>query len=270
MNALTTLRSSRELLWNLTLRELRTKYRRSFLGWAWSMLNPLATVAIYSFVFGSLLGSDAPLGDPSGLHVFALYLLCALLPWNFFALVTNSGMGSLLGNAGLVRKVAFPRQVLILSQVLHGCVQFGIEIGLLVVVLVIAGSPVLPWLPVTVGLMLLLAVFATGFALALSALAVYFRDLGYLWQILLQVWFFATPIVYPESLLDDRSIDGAARRLLDINPMSVFARAFRRTLYDGTAPGLRSVGYLVLAALISLIVGWWAFSKLSRRVAEEL
>jgi ABC-2 type transport system permease protein len=79
-----------ELLWNLTLRELRTKYRKSILGWTWSMLNPLATVAIYSFVFGYLFGADAPIGIHSGVRNFALYLLCALLPWNFFMLVTNS------------------------------------------------------------------------------------------------------------------------------------------------------------------------------------
>ncbi len=135
MSTLAQLNSSRELLWNLTLRELRTKYRRSVLGWTWSLLNPLATVVIYGFVFGTLFGSTAPVGDPSGLDNFALYLLCALLPWNFFTLVQNTAMGSIIGNAGLVRKVAFPREVLVLAQVGHGLVQFSIEMSLLAVVL---------------------------------------------------------------------------------------------------------------------------------------
>src|SRR6478735_12213819 len=99
MNAVVNVYRSRDLLWNLTLRELRTKYRRSFLGWAWSMLNPLSQILIYGFVFGTLLGSTAPVGDPSGLDNFALYLLCGLLPWNFFVLVQNTAMGSILGNA---------------------------------------------------------------------------------------------------------------------------------------------------------------------------
>ena len=121
MSAVLRVFHARELLWNLTLRELRTKYRRSFLGWAWSMLNPLATVAIYAFVFGVLFESNVPAGDPSGLSGFAYFLLCALLPWNFFSLIANLGMSSISVNAGLVRRVAFPREVLVFSNVLHAC-----------------------------------------------------------------------------------------------------------------------------------------------------
>lgn len=267
--SITSLVASRELLWNLTLRELRTKYRRSFLGWAWSMLNPLATMAIYTFVFGTIFGAQAPIGDPSGVKVFALYLLCGLLPWNFFAMVTTTSMGALVGNAGLIRKVAFPRESLVLAQALHALVQFGIEMSLLVVAMVIAGSPVLPWLPVTLGLMLVLAVFATGFGLLVSALNVYFRDLSYLWGIVMQVWFFATPIVYLPSVLEDR-VSGWPERLLKANPMNGFAEAFRRTLYDGTAPGWKTVLWLIGSAAVALTVGWWSFRKLSRRFAEEL
>ena len=212
MHAVASVYQSRELLWNLTLRELRTKYRRSFLGWAWSMLNPLATVAIYGFVFGVLFDATAPVGDPSGLTGFAYFLLCGLLPWNFFALVNNLGMSSISANAGLVRRVAFPREVLVFSNVLHACVQFAIEMTLLGIVLLIAGSPFLPWLPLVILTSVLLAVFASGFALALSVLAVYFRDMNYLWAIVLQVWFFATPIVYPPSLLEEQAPVVVTRR----------------------------------------------------------
>jgi ABC-2 type transport system permease protein len=132
--------ASRDLLWNLTLRELRTKYRKSVLGWTWSMLNPLATVAIYSFVFGVLFRAEPPVGENSGIKVFALYLLCGILPWNFFILVTGTGMQSMLANAGLVKKVAFPREVLVFANSLHGIVQFSIEMGLLTIALLIAGS----------------------------------------------------------------------------------------------------------------------------------
>ena len=179
--------ASRELLWNLTLRELRTKYRRSFLGWTWSMLNPLANVAIYWFVFGVLFNAKAPEGDPSGLTGFAFYMLVGLLPWNFFSLVNTLGMGAMSSNAGLVRRVSFPREVLVFSNVGHAVVQFLIELGLLMVVLLFAGSALLPYIPVALGLTILLAIFASGFALALSTLSVYFKDLGYLWSIVMQV-----------------------------------------------------------------------------------
>ena len=128
---LSAIRSSRELLWNLTLRELRTKYRRSLLGWTWSLLNPLATVAIYGFVFGTLFGATAPVGDPSGIQNFALYLLCALLPWNFFVLVQNSSMGRSSATPGWSARSPFPARCCVFAQVGHGLVQFSIEMALL-------------------------------------------------------------------------------------------------------------------------------------------
>ena len=239
MKSLKRVFDSRELLWNLTLRELRTKYRRSFLGWAWSMLNPLATVAIYSFVFGVLFQSNAPIGDPSGLKGFAYFLLCALLPWNFFSLVTNLGMGSISANSGLVRRVAFPREVLVFSNVLHACVQFSIEI------------------------------FASGFALALSTLSVYFRDITYLWSIFIQVWFFLTPVVYAPSVVQDRA-PAWANDILRLNPMSAFVNTYRDLLYDATSPSLPRLGAMVIASFVSLAFGWAVFNRMGRRLPEEV
>ena len=261
--------ASHELLWNLTLRELRTKYRKSILGWSWSMLNPLATVAIYSFEFGHLFGAAAPEGTNSHISVFALYLLCALLPWNFFMLVTNTGMQSMLANAALVRKVAFPREVLVFANSLHGVVQFSIEMGLLTVALLIGGSIFLPWIPVVLLQMLLLALFASGLALALAAGNVYFRDLSYLWQIFSQVWFFATPIVYMPSLIEGK-VPGWVETILKVNPMAVFAQGFRRSMYDSAFPGWDNLGACALVAVLSMVIGWSIFTKLSRRFAEEL
>lgn len=269
MGAVVRVFEARELLWNLTLRELRTKYRRSLLGWAWSMLNPLATVAIYAFVFGVLFESTAQPGDPSGLRGFAYFLLCALLPWNFFALIANLGMASISANAGLVRRVAFPREVLVFSNVLHACVQFSIELGLLVVVLLIAGSPVIPWLPVVVLTGILLAVFASGFALALSTLSVFFRDIKYLWTIFLQVWFFLTPVVYSSDLVEDR-VSNWIRVTLELNPMAAFVTTFRELLYDAKAPSLANAIVIVVSSAASLAFGWSVFVKLGRRLPEEV
>jgi lipopolysaccharide transport system permease protein len=264
MNAVVTVYKSRDLLWNLTLRELR-----SFLGWAWSMLNPLSQIVIYGFVFGTLLGSTAPIGDPSGLDNFALYLLCGLLPWNFFSLVTSLGLGAISANAGLVRRVAFPREVLVFSNVLHACVQFSIEMSLLFIVMLVAGSPFLPWLPVVVLTSVLLAIFATGLALALSVLAVYFRDVSYLWAIVIQVWFFATPIVYPPSLLEENAPTWVYN-VLKLNPMNGFVETYRRCLYDAAAPGWKTMLGLVLISFVSLTIGWMIFNRMSRRLPEEV
>jgi ABC-2 type transport system permease protein len=269
MNAVASVIASRELLWNLTLRELRTKYRRSFLGWAWSMLNPLASVAIYSFVFSVLFKSTAEPGDPSGLTGFAYFLLVALLPWNFFSLVNTLGMGAISANSGLVRRVAFPREILVFSNVLHACVQFGIELLLLAIVLLVAGSPILPYLPVVIVVSALLAVFASGFGLALSALTVYFKDVTYLWGIFIQVWFFLTPVVYAPNLVEDRAPDWA-NTILQLNPLRAFVGTYRDLLYDARLPSWPRLALLVVASSVSLIVGWAIFIRLGRRLPEEV
>ena len=132
---------SRGLLWNLTVRELKQRYRGSFLGWAWSMLNPLSQMAIYTFVFGVALGVTAPLGDPSGIDIYGLYLLSGIIPWGFFSLVCGLGLQSLTTNAALIRKVAFPRETLVFSQVVFSFVQFSIEMTIVSIALAIVGSP---------------------------------------------------------------------------------------------------------------------------------
>jgi len=266
---LTELRRSQNLLWNLTLRELRSKYRRSFLGWAWSMLNPLSNMVIYWFVFGVVFGATAPTGNPSGIQVYALYLLTGILPWGFFALVTNLGLGSLLGNSGLEKKVYFAWETLVFAQVIFSFVQFCIEMTLLCVALLIVGSPIAPWIPIAFLLMLLLAVYAAGFALALSTLAVYFRDLRYLWTIIIQVMFFATPIIYTPDKIAGK-VPPILEFILHWNPMAVFVLSFRHLLYSGRAPEWGHIAYLVAASILAFVGGWTIFVKQSRRLAEEL
>ena len=163
MSSVAEIVESRELIVNLTLRELRGRYKRSVLGWTWSLLNPLSTVVIYSIVFGVLLNGNPPEGDPSGLHNFTVWLLCGLLPWNFFGGSLNGSMGVLTGNAGLIRKVYFPREGLVLSFVASMLVTFIIEMGVLLVILVLFGNNFWPWLPLVVMLMAVQTVFITGF-----------------------------------------------------------------------------------------------------------
>lgn len=268
MNPISNVIASRELLWSLTQRELQTKYRRSFLGWSWSMLNPLANVAMYGFVFGILFGAKAPEGINSELTGFVYFLLCALIPWNFFSMIINTGMTSISGNSGLVRRVAFPREVLVLSNVGHAIVQFLIELSILITILLIAGSPLVPFLPFAILLMILLAMFGTGFALALSTLSVYFKDMSYLWAILLQLWFFITPIVYPPSLLSD--LPTTFQQVLRLNPMVHFVAAFRDVLYHASFPSLGRVLVLALSSIITLSAGWLVFLRLGRRLPEEV
>jgi len=271
MTTVTELRRHRELFANLTLRELRGKYKRSALGWGWSLVNPVLQMGIYSLVFGYFLKVPPPVGDPSGLHVFAFFLLCGLLPWNFLANGLQAGMGSLLANANLVRKVWFPREILVAAAVGAFGVSFLIEIAVLAGAFLIAANMVVPWLLPVLGVMVLQTAFVLGLALALSVCSVYFRDLEHLIGLVLQFWFYSTPIVYPVSIVEDRLVNHPL--LLDLyllNPMARFAEVYRDLLYHLRGPSLGAMLYLVAVSAVTLLIGLATFDRLQGRLAEEL
>lgn len=274
MTTLAEYRTSRELLSNLTLRELRAKYKRSILGWTWSLLNPLATMLIFTLVFRFFLRINAPKSLATDLQSFSLYLLCGLLPWNFFTNGVSASMGSLVGNANLIKKTYFPRELLVIAQVGSWLVSLLIEMALLAVALVVFGNMVLPWLPVAVLLIVLLAMFVTGLSLTFSVLNVYFRDVQHFVGILFQVWFYLTPIVYPLTFVPERAEmfgrDLPVRRLFHLNPLVDFVEAFRALLYDLRMPSIAVLSYIVVASVVSLVTGLRLFARLQGKLAEEL
>lgn len=258
-------RDSRELFWNLTLRELRSKYKRSFFGWAWSLANPLATTLIFTVVFSYIIRIKPAPGQPSGLDVFALYLLCGLLPFNYFQSGVNGAMGALLGNGNLIKKSYFPRELLPVSTIGATLVSHLVEMSLLVVLVVGYGNyRALEWLPVTVVLIALVTVLSVGLGLLFSVLNVFFRDVQHFTGILFTVWFYLTPIVYP--------IEQAHRFafLLKLNPLTDAVLCFRATLYNGTHPVWSQMAYLAVAAVVALVVGQVVFDRFEDRLAEEL
>jgi ABC-type polysaccharide/polyol phosphate export permease len=273
MNAVTAVYGARELLWNFTLRELRTKYRRSFLGWTWSMLNPAATVVIYWFVFGVVLRPAAPpLGDPSGLAELRPVPPVRADPVELLRAhdQPRPRIDRRQRRPRAARRVP-PRDPRVRQRAARLRAVRDRDCRWCASMLLIAGSPLLPWLPLTVLTGVLLAVFGSGFALALGALSVYFRDMSYLWTIAAQVWFFATPIVYPPSYIaDNESIPDAVVTVLEANPMAIFIGAYRSLLYDGTAPSLVTLATLALIGLGTLALGWALFLRLEPRFAEEV
>lgn len=282
MNYLREVLRARELLANLTLRDIRGQYKRTIFGQLWSLLNPLAAMLIYTVVFRFIIRVDPAPGNPSGLDVFPLWLLCALLPWSFFSSAVTSGMGSLMNNAGLVQKVYFTRVVLPVSSI--GAVAFNwlFEMGVLAVALLIAGGAtgwhLLPWLPLVIVFMALLAVFAGGLALILSVANVHFRDTQYLMGIVFQIWMYLTPIIYPVSLVQDQSdrlggLFGTRITLLNLyqlNPMDRFVSVFRNLMYDQRLPNANDVIACILFAAVSIVIGVWVFRTNEKGLAEAL
>lgn len=270
--------SSRELLANLTLREIRGQYKRTIFGQLWSLVNPLASMLVYTIVFAFIIRVQPEPGNPSGLDIFPLWLLCGLLPWGFFASVVQVGMGSLLANAGLIQKVYFNRIVLPLSYV--GSIGFNwlFEMAVLLVALVIFGSFVWPWIPLLIVVMLLLAVFAAGLALMLSIANVHFRDTQYFVGILMQIWMYLTPIIYPISLVDAQSariggLMGTSITIGDLyrlNPMERFVAVFRNLLYDNRWPEVGDMLYITLFSLVVFALGLLVFRRNEKGLAEAL
>lgn len=278
MSYLKEVRNSRELLINLTLREVRGQYKRTIFGQLWSLANPLAQMLIYTFVFAFIFRAQPEPGDPSGLNIFALWLLCGLLPWTFFQIVLTRGMGAVVDNTGLIQKVYFSRIVLPLAVVGSSAYNWLFEMGVLAVALVLFGSFLWPWIPAVLIAMVLLAAFAGGIAMALSIANVHFRDTQYFMGIVLNFWMYLTPIVYPLSLIATQSekigpLFGTNITLLDVyrwNPMERFVEVFRNLLYDNRMPDVENIVYIAIAAVVSLSLGMWIFAKNERGLAEAL
>lgn len=254
-----------ELLANLTLRELRGKFKRSTLGWLWSVINPLANIAIYTVIFGVVLKVVPPVGDPSGLEVYGFFLVCGLLPWTFLANSLNGAASSIVGNEGLVKKVYFPRSVLPASSTLAWLANYGVELAALGVVLLVAGNMVLPWFPLLLVLITLQLGFVLGLGLLLSAANAYFRDVQHFLGIALNIWFYLTPILYPIDIVPERG-----QVFLELNPMTTFVEAYRDLLYHLRWPSISTWFQLVAIAGVSLAIGITAFRKLEPGLAEEL
>ena len=265
---------ARELFRNLTLRELRGKYKRSTLGWAWSLINPLATMAIFTLVFQFVLKVVPPRGSPSGLHSFPFFLLCGLLSWNFMSVGMMNGMGAPLANGGLIKKVYFPREVLTASVVASWAVQFAIELAVLVVALLFVGNVSFQWIPAVLIVVLLQTIFVYGLALGLGAINVYFRDVQHFLGIALQLWFYATPIVYPLNLVPDHKVifgrTVPIRTLYNLNPMVRFVQMYRDLLYNLRWFALSDFLYVTGFAIVTLAIGRAIFLRLEPRFAEEM
>jgi ABC-type polysaccharide/polyol phosphate export permease len=263
---------ARELTVNLILRELRGRYKRSALGWTWSLLNPLSTVITFSIVFAFFLKINPPTGHPSGLHNFSMFLLCGLLPFNYLSSGMSGALDSLLSNSNLIRKVYFPREVLVVSTIGALLVTFFVELGVLCIILLLFGNMVLPWIPMLLVLVAIQTVFVLGIGLMLSVFNVYFRDVKHFIGISLQALFYSAPIVYPIKFVEDAASRTSfpLLRVYTLNPLVRFVDAYRAVLYDLRFPAFSDVAYVTVWAFALLALGLFVFHRLDRRLAEEV
>ena len=246
----------RELLYFLAWRDIKVLYKQTVIGVLWVVLQPVITVLIFSVVFGLLLkvpSSDAP---------YPLFYFSAILPWTFFSGVLSRVSNSLVGNANLIKKVYFPRLVVPLAGVVASMLDFVIAFGVfLVFMLFYQRMPTadILWLPL---LLLLAVITALGVGLWLSALNVQFRDVNYAVPFLIQIWFYATPVIYSSDIF------GRWQPLVALNPMAGVIEGFRWALLGtGNAPG-PLVAISALVSVILLISGLYYFRRTERTFAD--
>ncbi len=253
----------RELLFSLTKKELKVKYRGSVLGFFWSLLNPVLIMLVYSFVFSIILRQ--------GIKEFAVFLLCALLPFNFFQNSVNYGAGSIISNANLVKKIYFPKEIIPLSIVLSNFINFLLELVVLFVVLSIFRYKFYTYLYLLPVVIIVQVFFVSGISMLISSLNVLFRDLQHLVTILMMVWFFGTPIIYPLSVVPEKF-----QFLMQINPMAIFATFYRDIFYYVKYPeGFYIPDYRLILICLAItfgvfFLGYFVFKKIEPRFAEEV
>ena len=266
--------ASRELLVSLIQRELRGKYKGTALGWAWSLINPLASTLIYTLVFSTVMRVLPPVGD-GGIENYSLFLLCGLLPWNFLLTAVQGGQSVLIDQANLIKKTYFPRRLLLLAHIGASFVTYVIEMLVLVVIFAAVGVNAWRWIPIVAVLMVVMAIFGLGLALALSVANVYFRDVAHFVGIGMQLWFYATPIIYPFTLITEASPDSwlSSPWLIEayqLNPAFTMIEPIRDMFYMGQWPDLQTIVLGLAWAVLALVVGNLIFRRLEPRLAEEL
>jgi len=250
------LKHYRYLLKQLVRRDIVARYKRSVLGVAWTMLNPLGTMLIMTFVFSNLFKS---------VQSYPVYILSGLIAWNFFAQGTNAAMSGLVWGGSLMQRIYLPRTIFGVSAIGTALVNLLLSIIPLLVVMLITQTTIhltFLFLPISI---LLLTGFALGFGLLLSALAIFFPDVAEMYQILLMAWMYLTPVIYPEEIIPAQFMT-----IYRINPMYWMLKMFRMPVYEGVIPTLQDLWPALAWSVGMLIVGWLFFTSRSDEYAYRV
>src|SRR6516225_6837431 len=252
----------RGLIQTLVARDLKARYRGSALGFFWSFVNPLLLLLVYTFVFTYMMPAAVTGADP-----YPLFMFCGLLPWTWFASSLTESSGSLISGGNLIKKVLFPAEVLPIVTVTANMVHFFLALPILVIFLIVYQAPLtageLAWFPVVVFVQY---VFTLSCALILSALTVHFRDIRDILSNLLQLWFFATPIIY--SYKDAPAL---ALRFMDLNPFAHLAISYQEILFfPGEFGHWKWLVALGAASVLFFLLAYWVFDRLRDSFAEEV
>lgn len=253
----------RSTIWTMVSRDLRAQYVGSIFGFLWAILEPLSQLAIYGIFFGVLLNSSV---DPAyGTNSFFLYLLCGIIPWQFFSQSVNSSITAITGNGNLVKKsVGFPSELLVIIKILTNSIAHLIGIGLLILTVAVFGG-LTPYFPLIFLYMPFIALFAVGIGWTLSSINVYLKDIQKVMGIIMTAWFFFTPVFYSPHI-----IPSAALPFIKLNPMYHAVIGYRYAILAGKFLPWQDFLYLAAISFFTFGIGGILFRKLKPGFAEVL
>lgn len=249
----------RELLWSNIKKDIRGKYKGSVLGVIWSFLNPLLQVFVYYLVFPYLLGNVVP--------NYLIYLITGLIPWTFFLTTVNGGTRCIKDNAGIIKKVYFPREILMLSQVCSGLINFFISCLIILLFCLLGNVGISIHILMVPVIALIQAVLTLGLILILGSIEPYIQDLEFIVQFILQMGFYGTPVIYTVGQFQNA---GWLLRLIEYNPLTVLLDAYRDCFLYHVWPDWLKLLAVFAGSLIILLIGFAVFRKLERNFAEVL
>ena len=259
----------RTLIGNLASRDLRSRYKKSVLGWTWSLINPAVTLGIYTVVFGYFPKGTAPVAGNGTTTSFALWLFSALVLWNAFSSGINIAMTSFIASGGLLTRTYFPPECPVIAGTATVLTQTCVESVILLGFMVVLGN--LGWTTLFLPLIvILITCFAFGLGMIVSLLNVRYRDVAYLVNVSLQVAFYATPIVYRIDQIPAKVGGFSPVTILRLNPLTHFVGAMRSSVYLLRPPTLTNWIVMVVSALLSVLIGWRFFAKRAPRYIEEI
>lgn len=247
----------RDLILRLAWSEFKLRYKNSALGFLWSLLDPLLMLAVLYVVFSNLMRIQV--------EYYQLFLLLGIVLWNFLDRGTSLSIWGIVGKPSLVQKVYFPRDILVISTCIMALMMTALEFVVFIIFMAI--FRVMPQMTIAYFPLIFAFQFfiVLGLSLALAALNVYFRDVQFIWKVIVQIGFFATPIIYPITIFPEK-----VRWMLMINPMAQIITMMRDCILYRTGPETSNLAYLAVCSVLILLAGYLVFDRLESKFAEAI
>lgn len=257
LNKIKELYMYRQFLKTSVKKEFRGKYKKSFLGVLWSFINPLLQLLVYALVFPFILRIQE--------ENYIMFLFTALVPWNFFSATLSQSTSVIISNGGILKKVYFPREILPISIVISGAINFLISCIIIFIALLISGIGITQYVLFLPLILVVQCLIILAICFILSAFTVYIRDLEYFINVLLQLWMYITPVLYSITMIPEKFA-----KIFYLNPMVQITNAYRNIFYYQQMPDMRALGIWFALGIVGVLIGYAIFKKFEKRFAEEL